>query len=90
MLLSTWSQHRVGTITCDGLIMQRMIWKAYPCKKLTGMIDADLVSISHVSGSHQFGRIFHEVIIFTIVVTPCRRGGAMCSACTEAVVRSGG
>ena len=74
----------------DGLIVRRMIWKARPCGKLTGMIDADLVPISHVSGSHQLGRTFHEVIIFTIIVTRQRCGGAMCSACTEPVVRSDG
>ena len=43
----------------DGLIVRRMIWTARPCRKLTGMIDPDLVSISHVSGSHQFSRVFH-------------------------------
>ena len=64
----------------DGLSSLRKICKARPCAKLTGMIDADLVPISHVSGSHQTGRIFHEVIIFTITVTRRRRGGAMCSA----------
>ena len=36
----------------DGLILRRMIWTARPCRKLTGMIDADLVPISQVSGSH--------------------------------------
>ena len=41
------------------------------------------VPISHVRGSHQFSRVFHEVIIFTIIVTRCRRGGAMCSAFTD-------
>ena len=74
----------------DGLIAVRIISKARPCAKLTGMIEADLAPISHVSGSHQVGRIFHEEVIFTMLVTRCRRGGAMCSACTEAVVRSGG
>jgi len=88
--LSTWSAPRASTIMLDGLIMKRMICKARPCEKLTGMIDADLVPISHVSGSHQLGRTFHEVIIFTVIVTRQRRGGAMCSACTEPVVRSDG
>ena len=74
----------------DGLIMLRMICKARSCKKLTGMIDTDIVPIAHVSDSFQLGRIFHEVIIFTILATRCRRGGAMCSACTEPVVRSDG
>ena len=67
----------------DGLIVRRMIWKARPCRKLTGMIDDDLAPINQVSGTHQFSRVFHEVIIFTIVVTRCRRGGAMCSAFTD-------
>ena len=53
----------------DGLITVRIISKARPCAKLTGMIDTDHVPISHVSGSHQAGRIFHEVIIFTITLT---------------------
>ena len=68
----------------------RMIWKARPCGKSTGMIDADLVPINHVSSSHQIGRIFHEVIIFTIIVTRCRRGGAMCSAFTDQADRVDG
>ena len=74
----------------DGLITVRIISKARPCAKLTGMIEADLAPISHVSGSHQLGRTLHEVIIFTIIMTRCRRVGAMCSACTEPVVRSVG
>ena len=49
----------------DGLSSLRKICKSQPCAKLTGMIDADHVTISHVSGSHQVGRIFHEVITFT-------------------------
>ena len=72
----------------DGLITVRIISKARPCAKLTGMIEADLAPISHVSGSHQLGRTLHEVIIFTIIMTRQRCGGAMCSACTEPVVRS--
>ena len=74
----------------DGLITVRIISKARPCAKLTGMIEADLAPISHVSGSHQLGRTLHEVIIFTIIMARCRRVGAMCSACTEPVVRSVG
>ena len=73
-----------------GLQAVRMICKARPCGKLTGVVDADLIPISHVSGSDQFGRILHEVIIFTMLVTRCRRGSAMCSACTEPVVRTDG
>lgn len=90
MLLSKWSRRRAGSIMLDGLIMRRMICKARPCGKLTGMIDADLVPINHVSSSHQIGRIFHEVIIFTIIVTRCRRGGAMCSAFTDQADRVDG
>ena len=74
----------------DGLIMLRMIWKARPCQKLTGMIDADHVTISHVNGSHQLGRILHEVIIFTIISARCRRGGAVYSDFSELADRSDG
>ena len=73
-----------------GLITVRIICKVRPCANLTGMIEADLAPISHVSGSHQLGRTFHEVIIFTIIMTRRRCGGAMCSACTEPVARSVG
>ena len=73
-----------------GLITVRIISKVRPCANLTGMIEADLAPISHVSGSHQLGRALHEDIIFTIIVTRRRRGGAMHSACTEPVVRSVG
>ena len=52
-----------------GLITVRIISKARLCANLTGMIEADLEPISHVSGSHQLGRTFHEVIIFTITLT---------------------
>ena len=88
--LSTWSAPRASTIMLDGLIMKRMIARRVHAEKLTGMIDADLVPISHVSGSHQLGRTFHEVIIFTIIMTRQRCGGDMCSACTEPVVRGVG
>ena len=74
----------------DGLIVRRMIWKARPCRKLTGMIDADHVPISHVSSSHQIGRILHEVIIFSMISARCRRGGAACSACSQPADRSDG
>ena len=73
-----------------GLITVRIISKVRPCANLTGMIEADLAPISHVSGSHQLGRTFHEVIIFTIIMTRQRCGGDMCSACTEPVVRGVG
>ena len=74
----------------DGLIVRRMIWKARPCRKLTGMIDADLIPISHVSNSHQLGRVLHEVITFTVGGRSRRRGGAACCACTEPIVRRDG
>ena len=90
MVPTKWPPRRAGWTDVGWTDQLRMIWKARPCGKLTGMIDADLVPISHVSGSHQIGRILHEVIIFTMLVTRCRRGGAMCSACTGPVVRSDG
>ena len=60
-----------------GLITVRIISKVRPCANLTGMIEADLAPISHVSGSHQLGRTLHEVIIFTIIMPRQRRGGAV-------------
>ena len=84
-LLSTWQDG------LHGLITVRIISKVRPMDaNLTGMIEADLAPISHVSGSHQLGRTLHEVIIFTVIVTRQRCGGAMCSACTEPVIRSVG
>jgi hypothetical protein len=62
-----------------------MICKAASYDKRLCMIDSDRVAIGHVSGSHQLGRVLHEVIIFIIIVTRRRRGGSMCSACTEQV-----
>ena len=62
----------------DGLITVRIISKARPCAKLTGMIEADLAPISHVSGSHQLGRTLHEVIIFTIIMTR-QRAAVQCA-----------
>ena len=53
----------------DGLCSLRILCKLRSCAKLTGMIDADHEQISHVSSSHQVGRIFHEEIIFTMLVT---------------------
>lgn len=70
--------------------MVTMMCKAALFENLACIIDADIVATRHVSGSFHLGRIFHEEIIFTVLVTQCRCGGAMCSACTEAVVRSGG
>ena len=49
----------------SGLISLRKINKAWTCFKRTGMIDADRVPISHVSGSFQLDRIVHEVITFS-------------------------
>ena len=72
------------------MIAVRIIFKARPCANLTGMIEADLELINHVSGSNQISRPLHEVIIFTIIVTRQRCGGAICSACTEPVGRSDG
>ena len=47
----------------DGLCSLRILCKLRPCAKLTSMIDAGRVPVSHVSGSHH---ILHEVIIMSI------------------------
>ena len=39
-----------------------MICKTASCDKRLCMIDTDHVAIGNVSGSHQLGRILHEVI----------------------------
>ena len=51
-----------------------MLWKSRPCAKLTGMIDADHVPISHVIGSLQLHDFFHENITSTITRSRVCRG----------------
>ena len=46
----------------DGLIYGRSETRALPFKKSICMIDTDHVAIDNVSGSHQLGRVLHEVI----------------------------
>ena len=46
----------------DFLSSLRKICKAHLCVNWTGMINADVVAIGNVSGSHQLGRVLHEVI----------------------------
>ena len=43
-----------------------ILCKLRSCAKLTGMIDAAHVPVSHVSGSHQLDYILHEVITMSI------------------------
>ena len=43
--------------TCKAASFDKRLWT----------IDADLVAIGHVSGSHQLGRVLHEVITFTVL-----------------------
>ena len=57
-----------------------MICKAHPCLKLTGMISADLMPISHVSSSHQVDRSLHEVVTVGMLGHRQRRDDAACSA----------
>ena len=45
----------------------RKTCKAASFDKRLCMINADLVAISNVSGSHQLGRVLHEVITFTVL-----------------------
>ena len=59
----------------------RMIGNAALCDKRLCMIDADLAAISHVSGSHQLGRVLHEVITFTVL------GHRVCSSRLRYAVR---
>ena len=41
------------------------MFKASLCATWVSMINADLVAISHVIGSLQLARIFHEAVTFT-------------------------
>ncbi len=66
-----------------GLIILRMICKARPFEKRTGMINTYTVPIAHVSGSHQLGRIFLEMIIIT---TLGNRLAEMCTAHVKCMV----
>ena len=75
--LASWPCGTRQSMLLDGLSSSRMLCKARSCAKLAWMIDAVLVAIGHVSGSHQLGRALHEAIIFTIIVTRQRCGGAM-------------
>ena len=51
----------------DGLSSLRKTCKSASFDERLWMIDADLVAISHVSGSHQLSRVLHEVITFTVL-----------------------
>ena len=42
------------------------------------MINADLVAIGNVSGSHQLGRVLHEVDAFCILGHRLRKSSAVC------------
>ena len=90
MVPTKWPPRRVGRDEVRWTDQLRLIWKARPCGKLIGTINADLISTSYMSGRHHIVRALHEEIIFTMLVTRCRRGGAMCSACTDPPVRSDG
>ena len=63
--------------------------KSAPCFKRVSMIDCYHVPISHVSGSLQIDRVFHEVIIFTTRATSLRGvhdGMRMCGVRRELCV----
>ena len=57
-----------------------MICKVHPCAMLIGMINTDLVAVSHESGSHQLDRVLLSMITVGIHDRQQRRGGAACSA----------
>ena len=63
----------------------RMICEPASCDKRLCMIDADLAAISHVSGSHQLGRVLHEVINICILGERLRES---CTLCRESEVCS--
>ena len=63
--------------------MIRMIITKQPCANLAGMINIYHVPINHVHGSHQDGRIMHEVIMLIILGDGC---SARCTAHVKCMV----
>ena len=61
----------------DGLSSLRKTCKAASCDKRLCMIDADLVAIGHVSGSHQLGRVLYEVSTFIVLGQRLRESSAL-------------
>ena len=55
-----------------------MMCKAAPFKKLTCTIDTGTAAILLVSGSHQLGRVLHEMITFSILGERLRESLALC------------
>ena len=51
-----------------------MIFKARPCAKLADMISTDTIVIANVRGSHQLGRVLHEMITVSILGHRASRG----------------
>ena len=52
--------------------------QAAPCVKLACMINIDLVAICNVSGSHQLGRVLHEMITFSVLGERLQESLALC------------
>ena len=63
----TLLHHRCRADGLDGLSQLAHDLQGAQVSQLLGMISAGHVAISHVSGSHQLGRVLHEVITFSIV-----------------------
>ena len=56
----------------------RKTCKAASFDKRLCMIDVDHVAIGHVIGSHQLGRVLHEVVTFTDLGRRLRESSALC------------
>ena len=65
----------------DGLSQLAHDLQGAQVSQLLGMISAGHVAIGHVRGSHQLGRVLHEVITFTILGE--RRLLESCMLCDE-------
>ena len=65
-------------LALDGLSSSRMLCKARSCAKLAWMIDAVLVAIGHVSGSHRLRPVLPEDIIFSILDRRLLESSAVC------------
>ena len=67
----------------DGLSSLRKTCKAASCDKRLCMIDAGHAAIGCVSGTHQVGRVLHEVINICILGERLRES---CTLCRESEV----
>ena len=75
--LSQWTRRRRARWH-DGLSSLRKICKSASYDKRLWIINADHVVVGHVSGSHQLGRVLHEMFTFTVLEHRLLESSAVC------------